>query len=117
MRLDKDMIKLSHCKVEVIRHEEDFSTIEESFDEDVAIEVRKDYESGNYWAFCDIEVMVSFDNYSVSKFLGCANYKDEADFRNDPYFQDMQQEAFDELLPILVAARDKLNQALSSVAA
>jgi len=53
--------------------------------------------AGNVWAWCHVKVRASLDYGGYTFFgeaqLGCCSYASEQDFRNDGYYEDMQQEA------------------------
>lgn len=62
---------------------------------DVVIE-GKIYErlrKGDVWAWGTVTVTAHLDGFEGSVSLGCCNYRDEEEFRNDVYFSDMKREA------------------------
>jgi hypothetical protein len=64
-------------------------------------------EDGDTWAWASVEVKVSFRDLSASDHLGCCSYRDEGDFRESGYFDDMVDEALarlnDKLADLLAA--------------
>lgn len=62
--------------------------------------VINDFNSGNPWAWCTIKVTAFIDGCPVKgvDYLGGCSYKSEDDFKKDGYYEDMCQQAKDDLL-------------------
>lgn len=67
-------------------------------EDDMAADVRKDYESGNDWAWCQVVVHARLDEWHGAAFLGGCSYKSEDDFMASDYYGDLCEEAFEDLL-------------------
>lgn len=97
---------------EILVHPEDTpvegnaSAIDEETDEQIANNIYEQLDNGNIWAWCTVEVKASYKGISASDYLGCCSYKDEADFKNDGYYKDMKQIAFDNLIEELKLLAD-----------
>jgi hypothetical protein len=60
--------------------------------------IRKDYESGNEWAWCVAKVTGSWMGLSHSTYLGGCSYKSKEDFcASGGYYDDMQAEILKEI--------------------
>lgn len=60
---------------------------------------------GDLWAWCDVECRATFNGFSESDYLGGCSYKDAADFLTPGgYWQDMKDEAREQLLRVLESA-------------
>jgi hypothetical protein len=68
-------------------------------DEEYALEIERQLDAGNNWAWCFVEVRATHTptGLTASAYLGGCSYKDEADFRAGGYFDDMKDEATAEL--------------------
>ena len=74
-------------------------------DDETAAAVWKDYEAGNYWAWCEVCVTASYlDFTSAPYYLGGCSYDSEEDFRADAYFSDLVDEALNSLASTMLAA-------------
>ncbi len=51
----------------------------------------------NPWLWCSVKVTAQFKNLSGTAYLGQCAYKNEADFIKGGYYEQMQDEAFNEL--------------------
>ena len=49
------------------------------------------------WAWCDVTVTARFSDLTGTAYLGQCSYKDEADFKADGYYDQMVDEAIEEL--------------------
>lgn len=60
--------------------------------------------NGNPWSWCTVEVTASYNGLQGTDTLGCCSYKSEKDFiKNSGYYEDMKQQAYDELIEKLRA--------------
>jgi hypothetical protein len=86
----------------IIQHEEHDSP-EGHFDNaKQATYVVEQYNSGNTWAWCCVEVVCtpradSLEGLKTSSYLGGCSYRDEEDFKTGGYYEDMQAETLAEL--------------------
>ena len=67
------------------------------YDHKVEDSVLADLDDGNVWAWASVKVSASIDGIECADYLGCCNYKNEADFLKDVYYLDMKSEALSEL--------------------
>jgi len=97
------------CEIKIIAEQEyaqiegNASAIDDETDTRIIDEICYELERGNIWAWCSVEVKVSWHNFSASDYLGCCSYENEQDFRNSGYFLDM----VDTCLENLNAQREK----------
>lgn len=57
-------------------------------------EIIRQLENGNEWAWCAVKVTAKWKGLEASNYLGGCSYKDEQDFMNCGYYEDMKLEAF-----------------------
>ena len=77
---------------------------DEGFDRQVEKNIIADLEAGNEWAWCTIKVTARYDGVDGIvgvDWLGCCNYSSEEDFKKCPYFEDMKNQARDDLYQYL----------------
>lgn len=77
-------------------------------DRKVEDEILADLDAGNVWAWASVKVTARIGGIECSDYLGCCSYKDEAAFRECPYYFDMKAEA-------LSALRDKIHGCISAI--
>ena len=53
---------------------------------------------GDRWAWCLVRVVARFRGLEGQAFLGGCSYRNEQDFIDGGYFDDMKREAFDDLM-------------------
>ena len=104
-------LTLKDVKVEIIQHAEDVSPecmfghpdkIKDPIEREYA---RQDIDwiytqlerYGNWWAWCVVEVRVTWCGLSESAILGACSFKNEQAFIDDGYYDDMCDEALDRL--------------------
>ena len=93
----------SEIEYEIILHPEHdgpegfFDSGDDEDDEETCRKIREESE-WNEWAWCTVEVKATFRELSASDFLGACSYKDEKDFKEGGYFEDMKAQAFDALM-------------------
>lgn len=75
-------------------------------DKEIEDSIIEQLNNGNAWAWCTIKVTAKYKNEEGSDYLGCCSYQDEKDFKNDGYYTDMKQMAFDELIRNLESLQD-----------
>ncbi len=60
------------------------------FDRETCDKIREDLDSGNVWAWAQVEVKCTYKGIlTASDYLGGCSYASEDDFRSDGYFTDM----------------------------
>lgn len=71
---------------------------DDAFDRKIEQGILRRLEEGDVWAWAAVTVTVIWAPFSASDHLGCCCYTDENDFRQPGgYFDDMVQQALDEL--------------------
>lgn len=70
---------------------------DDAADEACAVEIERQLEDGNPWAWCTVRVIASCGELEVSEYLGACSYASEEDFRASDYFESMRDEAFEQL--------------------
>jgi len=84
---------------------------DDAFDHEVEEDLLRRLEQGDIWAWAAVTVTVSWGPFSASDHLGCCSYADEEDFRQpNGYFDDMIDEALDELNRIVFDAYRRLKE-------
>lgn len=68
--------------------------------------IRKQLGNGNEWAWCSVKVTATLGEFEGTAYLGACSYKSEADFVKGGYYDDMCDEALDELDAALSEALD-----------
>lgn len=59
-----------------------------AFDREVEADVEARLEN-TPWAWCTVKVTLHLGPFKASTYLGACSYNSEAEFRSDPYFEDM----------------------------
>jgi hypothetical protein len=103
---------MPELKIEIIRLKETVpvrgnaaATDDPEWDKKVEDEILQDLEN-NPWAWCCIQVKASIGEFEASSSLGCCNYCDAEDFKNNSgYYQDMEEEAISNLKATLESAK------------
>ena len=84
---------------------------DDAFDQEVEGSILCRVEQGDVWAWAAVTVTVSWGPFSASDHLGCCSYADEEDFRQPGgYFDDMVDEALEELNKIVLNAYQRLKE-------
>ncbi len=84
-------------------------------DADMARDIAADAEH-NLWAWCDVRLRLTFDEITVTEYLGSCSYENEAGFRADPYYAEMRRAAERLLLERVTAFVQRLGLNVTSVA-
>lgn len=81
-------------------------------EDDKAMEdqIINEYNSGNPYAWFVAKVTCKLGDFEGVDYLGGCSYKSEADFKNDGYYEDMKEEAFQDLLRKLQHAKNLINK-------
>lgn len=67
-------------------------------DRDAENAINLSLQAGDIWAWADITVTAHWRGIQGCHNLGGCSYKDEMEFKNDAYFQDMKKCAFEDLI-------------------
>lgn len=70
---------------------------DEAADKAAADEVIQRLRNGDVWAWALVKVTASWKGFKAMTVLGCCSYENEAEFRSDSYYEQMQTEALAEL--------------------
>lgn len=82
---------------------------DEKFDKEVEDHIFSELADGNIWAWAAVTVIARWDSFVGSAHLGGCSYKDEEEFKQPGgYYDDMKQEALDELNKVLQGTADKI---------
>lgn len=77
--------------------------------EGLVLELERRLERGDLWAFGCVILTAEWEGYSSFATLGCCSYRDEADFKQDDYYQSMKDEALDDLNAVLAHTAAELS--------
>ncbi len=90
-------INSTDLNFEIILHEEHMP-IEGQFDDKETEQwVLDEYNSGNDWAWCSVEVRGTYKGLTASDYLGACSYKDKEDFKIGGYYEDMKTTVLNEI--------------------
>lgn len=70
---------------------------DDAFDKKCEDEIIDKLESGSRWAWCCVKVTAKYKGFEGVDHLGGCSYKDEEDFKNGGYFEDMKVQALADL--------------------
>jgi hypothetical protein len=90
---------------------------DDNFDRETENQIIADYESGNEWAWCCVKMTATCGGFEGTDFLSGCNYANEEDFRAGGYFEDMQQEAYADLLNTLTTTASRAQEATDLIGA
>lgn len=81
-------------------------------DQDKELEERliRRLERGDRWAWCCAAVTVSWGGWKETAYLGCCSYDGEDDFRKGGYYEQMVEEALEDLNKTLARTFSELLQ-------
>jgi len=86
------------CEPEHESIEGNCSAIDPETDAETARWIREQLAAGNEWAWCMVHVRVTYmvgaaeEFHMADSYLGCCSYGSKAEFKADPYFNDMVDE-------------------------
>ena len=84
---------------------------DDAFDREVEQDIFQRLAQNDVWAWAMVTVTVSWGPFSASDHLGCCSYANEEDFRQPGgYFDDMVDEALEELNRIVRDAYEQLKE-------
>ena len=66
-------------------------------DSEAEDEIFRKLNSGHLWAWCSVCVTAEFRGLTGTAYLGGCSYEDEEDFKSGIYYEEMKQEALNEL--------------------
>lgn len=70
-----------------------------TLDKQVEDQIIADYENGNNWAWCTVQVTAEWKGITGTDYLGQCSYNNEEDYKeNSGYYEDMKCTAYDELI-------------------
>jgi hypothetical protein len=64
----------------------------------------------NPWLWCRVRVTATFKGFTGDDTLGCCGYESEEDFIKGGYYEQMREEAFEDLIGNIRAAVDKVRE-------
>lgn len=109
MKLKKHMVQFE------VSIEPEFTPIEKALgfentgtDHSEYIKKVLDNDGQNPWLWCLVKVTAKYKQFEGVDYLGCCAYESEQDFRNGGYFEDMCDQAFDDL-------KNQISQTLSEL--
>ena len=79
-------------------------------DKAVEDEIIERLDNGDTWAWCSVCVVAEAGGVEGRAYLGACSYKDEEDFRRGGYYEQMQEEAKEDLIAQLVRAKKTLEE-------
>lgn len=86
------------CLPEDIQVKGNCSAIDEETDTTTEQMIYDQLNNGNQWAWCTVKVTANWKGLEGSDYLGCCSYESEEDFKSGGYFQDMKEQAFNDLI-------------------
>lgn len=101
----KTQITMDDVEIEVFAEEECASirgncmaSGDDAIDEECALEIERQLEGGNPWAWCTVRVRLTYeDALTADAYLGGCSYQSEKDFRSDAYFAETVAECLEDL--------------------
>ncbi len=78
-------------------HPMDFESDDPEKDEENKQELRERLDRGDIWAWCTVTVEARWKDIAGGTNLGGCSYEDEEDFRKDQYFEQLQEDALENL--------------------
>ena len=79
-------------------------------DKAVEDEIIERLDNGDTWAWCSVCVVAEAGGVEGRAYLVACSYKDEEDFRSGGYYEQMQEDAKDDLIAQLVRAKKTLEE-------
>lgn len=76
--------------------------------------VCKEIDKGNQYAWFCAKVTATLGSFSASTYLGCCSYKSKEDWENDPYYNDMKEQARTELFQEIKDSKSELDKLAES---
>jgi hypothetical protein len=96
--LTKEMVTFeTECLIEYTPIEKALSFEETGVDHSEYINKVLEGEGDNLWNWCTVIVIASFKGLQGTAYLGQCAYENEDDFKKGGYYEQMQDEAFQEL--------------------
>jgi len=88
---------------------EDVSPEDMIDDAEVCKNIYEQLNARGSWAWCCVKVTAKFDRFEEDVYLGCCSYESEEDFKSGGYYDDLCDEAFENLQNELERVRDLLS--------
>ena len=86
------------CEPEQESIEGNCSAVDEEVDRETAEWIYDQLDNGNEWAWCQVEVVAHWKEWSGSSYLGCCSYRSEEEFcQPGGYHDDLKHEALERL--------------------
>ncbi len=79
-------------------------------DAEMVRELQARLNTGDTWAWCTVEVVATWKSWKGTDVLGGCSYKDEQEFRQDGYFDDMKARELEELNRIFQEDANRLEE-------
>ena len=83
---------------------------DDATDKKIEYEIIERLDNGDTWAWCIVCVVAEAGGIEGRAYLGACSYKDEEDFRADGYYEQMQEEAKEDLMEQLRRAKKTLEE-------
>jgi hypothetical protein len=108
-KLTRDDVDVQlECLPEDTQIEGNASCVDPETDAETVAWIRSELDRGNDWAWCTARVTVTWNGLEGVDYLSCCSYRNERDFRNDGYYDDMIHEALADLNRKVAAMAHKL---------
>ena len=105
----QDVELVLECLPEDLQIEGNASAIDPETDRQTVEWIKSKLEAGNEWAWCMVKVTARWNGLEASDSLGACSYKNEEEFKQGGYYEDMVQNVLDELQRQAEAIVDKLD--------
>lgn len=100
MRVDRTWLR-DHCKVTLRHAEEDSPYTDLIEDPEVRAWIQEQLARGNTWAWCEVDVRVTFRGYDSTQYLSACVYESEAAFKNCDCFKQLVDDGIEEIATAL----------------
>lgn len=93
------------AKIQIIAEQEEIrirgnclASGDDAEDELAAVEIERQLNAGNVWAWAAVEVSASWGGLTASDYLGACSYEGEAGFIAGGYYEEMRESALNDLI-------------------
>ena len=90
-------IQLDECEITITPHDEDHYPQDEGYAPGVVEDIQEMIDKHGLWGWCWVDVQVRYGPLVGNATLGGCSYKDEDDFKRGGYYEQMVEEALDEV--------------------
>lgn len=87
-----------------------FASGDDEQDAETCADIREQVEQGNDWAWCLVCVRATFGEFAGVAYLSACSYASEEDFKQGGYYEQMQEEALEDMTNNMDAARDTITE-------